>query len=91
MGQRFVVTPGELEGAGRSLGSVSGELGCGQLGGGSELGGGELEGALGVLAARLEVLARAADGALSVTGRRLGAGAEAYAAADAGAMRAGGG
>lgn len=85
------VTPDELRGAGRSLGSVSGELGCGELAGGSELGGGELEEALGVLAARLEMLARAADGALTETGRRLGSGADAYAATDAGAMRIGGG
>ncbi len=89
MGQRLEVTPDELRDAGRSLGSVSGELGRGELAGGSELGGGELDEALEVLAARLEMLARAADGALGETGRRLGAGADAYAATDAGAMRVG--
>ena len=51
------------------------------------LGGGELEAVLGVLAARREMLARAADGALTETGRRLDSGAHAYAATEAGAMR----
>lgn len=87
---RFAVGTAELEGAAGSLGSVSGELGCGPLATGGGLGSGELDGALAVLAARLELVARAMDGAIAQTGQRLGSGADAYASTDAGVMPGGG-
>jgi hypothetical protein len=89
MGERVEVDPGELHVAAGSLGSVSGELACGRLASGSDLGTGELEEALSVLGARLELLARAMDGAVSSTGRRLASGAERYVAVDTGSMPAG--
>lgn len=83
------VTPAELHGASQALGSVSGELGCGELAQGGNLGTGELEDALMVLAARLDLVSRAMSVAITATSRRLDGGAELYAGSDRDAMPTG--
>jgi hypothetical protein len=86
---RFSVGPAELGAAASSMRAVRGELSCGLGLGGGELGTGALEGAVGALAARLDMVAGAFDQAASATAVNLDAGAESYAAVDRSAMPAG--
>ncbi len=78
----FAVGPGDLYSAARTVGAVRGELACGDARGGGELGSGAIEGAVGVLAARLEMVGAALDQAADATARNLDGGAASYEAAD---------
>jgi hypothetical protein len=91
MSGHFSVGPAELNSAASSMRAVRGELSCGLGLGGGALGTGDLEGALGALAARLDMLAAAFDQAATATATNLDAGAESYATVDRSAMPAGGG
>ena len=84
----FEVTPGELEAAAATLGSVQGELGCPSLGAG-DLGSAELEAAMTSFYAATNRIALAMGEAVSASSFALAVGAAAYAATDLGAMPAG--
>jgi hypothetical protein len=84
----FAVTPGELEAAAATLGSVQGELGCPSLGAG-ELGSPELEAAMASFYAAASRVALAMGEAVSASSAALAVGAAAYTATDLGAMPAG--
>jgi hypothetical protein len=85
---RFEVTPGELEAAAGTLGSVGAELGCPTLAPG-DLGSPELEAALGQLYAATNRVAGAMSEAVSQASTNTAAGAGAYVGADVGAMPGG--
>jgi hypothetical protein len=84
----FDVTPGDLQAAAGTLGSVQGELGCPTLAPG-DLGSPELEGALSRLYSDTDRVARAMSEAVSRASTSAAAGASAYVQSDLGAMPGG--
>jgi hypothetical protein len=84
----FAVTPGELEAASATLGSVQGELACPTLAPG-DLGSPELEAAMSAFYSAASRVAVAMGEAVTHSSAALSSGAALYVTTDAGAMPAG--